>query len=256
MNYQEIYNRIVKRRLENPLETYTEKHHIIPKSLGGDNKKTNLVKLSAREHYICHLLLTKIYNTGVAHDKMIYAFMMMCNAKSGFQRRDFKNNSRLYERRRIEHSQIMSRRMFLENKKYMWVYNPELKISKRVPKETKIESGWIKGRIFNWEKFESKNKTERECKYCKNKFLTERSNFCSQQCRQRYHFENSFLYRNKELFKEYYIKTKSLRKTFMLMGKSNLGGNLYVFLKLLEYEPELKEIYNERKKENADITQW
>jgi hypothetical protein len=36
-----------------------ETHHIIPKSMGGSNAKTNLVKLSPREHYICHLLLTK-----------------------------------------------------------------------------------------------------------------------------------------------------------------------------------------------------
>lgn len=36
-----------------------ESHHIIPKSMGGSNAKTNLVKLSPREHYICHLLLTK-----------------------------------------------------------------------------------------------------------------------------------------------------------------------------------------------------
>lgn len=38
---------------------YVEKHHIIPKSLGGPNHKENLVDLSAREHFVCHLLLTK-----------------------------------------------------------------------------------------------------------------------------------------------------------------------------------------------------
>lgn len=247
MNYQEIYDKIIKRRIKNPLDTYTEKHHIAPRSLGGSDKRENLVKLSAREHYICHLLLTKIYSSGIEHDKMIYAFMMMCNAKSELQKRDFKNNSRLYEKRKLEFSQIMSRKASLENKRYMWIYNPTLKLCKKVLKETKIENGWTKGRIFNWGKFESKNKTERECKYCKINFLSERSKFCSPQCRQKYHFENSFLYKNKELFKEYYIKTKSLRKTFMLMGKSNLGGYLYDFLKLLEYEPEIKEIYNESK---------
>jgi hypothetical protein len=36
---------------------YTEKHHIIPISLGGIN--SDVVCLTAREHYICHLLLTK-----------------------------------------------------------------------------------------------------------------------------------------------------------------------------------------------------
>ena len=33
---------------------YYENHHILPKSLGGDNSKDNLVNLTAREHFICH----------------------------------------------------------------------------------------------------------------------------------------------------------------------------------------------------------
>ena len=51
---------------------YVEKHHIIPKSLGGNNRKENLVNLSAREHFICHRLLVKMLN-GDAKNKMIYA---------------------------------------------------------------------------------------------------------------------------------------------------------------------------------------
>lgn len=75
MNYQKIYNAIIekaKRRLD--LEEYFEKHHIIPKSLGGTDEETNLVKLSFREHYLCHRLLTKIYPE---EQKMHYAFWTM-----------------------------------------------------------------------------------------------------------------------------------------------------------------------------------
>lgn len=39
---------------------YTELHHIIPKSLGGKDDRSNLVRLTPREHYVCHLLLTKM----------------------------------------------------------------------------------------------------------------------------------------------------------------------------------------------------
>lgn len=39
---------------------YFETHHIVPKSLGGTDDKNNLVNLTAREHYIAHLLLVKI----------------------------------------------------------------------------------------------------------------------------------------------------------------------------------------------------
>ena len=38
---------------------YAESHHIIPKSLGGSDDQINLVDLTAREHFICHWLLTK-----------------------------------------------------------------------------------------------------------------------------------------------------------------------------------------------------
>lgn len=34
-----------------------ELHHIVPKSLGGLNSKTNIVKLTITEHLVCHLLL-------------------------------------------------------------------------------------------------------------------------------------------------------------------------------------------------------
>lgn len=73
------------------LETYTEKHHIIPKSLGGDNSKENLVKLTAREHYICHLLMTKMLE-GENRRKMWYASYMMMR---GIKR--FKPSARMYE---------------------------------------------------------------------------------------------------------------------------------------------------------------
>ena len=57
-------------------EGYFEKHHIIPKSLGGSNDPINLVKLSAREHYICHLLLVRM-TEGTSRTKMRYAAWMM-----------------------------------------------------------------------------------------------------------------------------------------------------------------------------------
>ena len=55
-----------------PEDIYVEKHHIIPCSLDGDNSKENLVKLTAREHFVCHLLLTKMV-TGPARFKMLSA---------------------------------------------------------------------------------------------------------------------------------------------------------------------------------------
>ena len=62
MNYRRIYNDLIENRQQNPItEGYSENHHILPRSLGGSNNLDNLVKLSAREHFICHYLLAKIY---------------------------------------------------------------------------------------------------------------------------------------------------------------------------------------------------
>jgi hypothetical protein len=40
--------------------TYYEKHHILPRSMGGDNSKENLVNLTAREHFLAHWLLWRM----------------------------------------------------------------------------------------------------------------------------------------------------------------------------------------------------
>lgn len=53
-----------------------ENHHIIPKSIGGTNDKENLIKLSFREHFICHWLLIKM-TKGTNKSKMCFAFFCM-----------------------------------------------------------------------------------------------------------------------------------------------------------------------------------
>jgi 5-methylcytosine-specific restriction endonuclease McrA len=58
--YTRIYNSIIEQAKSRTLSGYTETHHIIPKSLGGSNNADNLVPLTAREHFICHRLLTKM----------------------------------------------------------------------------------------------------------------------------------------------------------------------------------------------------
>lgn len=58
--YSKVYYNIIRTAGSTPRVGYTEKHHIIPKCLGGDNSKENLVRLSAREHFVCHLLLTRM----------------------------------------------------------------------------------------------------------------------------------------------------------------------------------------------------
>ena len=99
MNYVNVYYSIVKNRLDNPVEGYVERHHIVPKSEGGTDNDDNIVALTAREHYICHLLLAKIYN-----DYKMYSAVVFMQCKTKRQKRDFKFNSHLYEQIRKDFS--------------------------------------------------------------------------------------------------------------------------------------------------------
>jgi 5-methylcytosine-specific restriction endonuclease McrA len=76
--YTRWYYNIVQRAQSRILsqDIYTEKHHIIPQSFGGDNSVTNLVRLTAREHFVCHLLLTKM-TTGLQRRSMAFAAWQM-----------------------------------------------------------------------------------------------------------------------------------------------------------------------------------
>jgi len=83
MNHQKIYDYIIenaksqnrnKLRKTNINYIYYESHHILPKCIGGDNEKDNLVLLTSREHYICHKLLTYIYPK---NNKIYSAFIYM-----------------------------------------------------------------------------------------------------------------------------------------------------------------------------------
>lgn len=72
--YTKWYTAIIQNAKTRSLSdnTYIERHHIIPRCVGGNNSKENLVNLTAREHFVCHLLLTKMV-TGPNQHKMFSA---------------------------------------------------------------------------------------------------------------------------------------------------------------------------------------
>ena len=57
--YECWYYELMDRAREPRTLLFPEIHHIIPKSIGGDNDPDNLVRLSLREHFLAHWLLTK-----------------------------------------------------------------------------------------------------------------------------------------------------------------------------------------------------
>ena len=54
MNYKKHYDALIVRSKIRILTGYTEKHHILPKCMGGDNSKHNIVRLTPEEHYVAH----------------------------------------------------------------------------------------------------------------------------------------------------------------------------------------------------------
>jgi hypothetical protein len=108
--YSKLYFNITSNAKQRIIEGYTERHHIIPQSLGGSNNKDNLVELTAREHFICHWLLIKM-TEGEERGKMLYALNGM-KAENKYQKRyHTKITARVYERYRIEHSENHSKTM-------------------------------------------------------------------------------------------------------------------------------------------------
>lgn len=73
MDYQKIYTNLIENCKNKEYLEYTEKHHIIPKCMGGTDGPENIVELSAREHFIAHMLLFKIHRT----KELAYAMNMM-----------------------------------------------------------------------------------------------------------------------------------------------------------------------------------
>lgn len=104
MNYQRIYDEIIKSSKNREVLGYYERHHIIPKSMGGSNEKTNIAKLTAREHYICHWLLYKIHR----NQSMAAAW------------HSFIAGNRHQSSRYTSHTYVYAKRIFSNSMKERW----------------------------------------------------------------------------------------------------------------------------------------
>lgn len=112
---------ILRANLRTSCPDYVEIHHIIPHSLGGLDTSENLVELTAREHFICHLLLPK-FTSGKERASMIYAMNMMGRCKKSYLHRYFPS-SKIYEIMKKLFSEVASSR--IKGKTYEELYGKE-----------------------------------------------------------------------------------------------------------------------------------
>jgi hypothetical protein len=111
MDYKKAYINLIKTRIDRKPDgdTYYEKHHIVPKCWGGTNKKENIIKLTAREHYIAHWLLYRMRPESIG---TALAFWKMTFPGSKFlEKRDYKINSRMYAEAKSAMSNAQKKRM-------------------------------------------------------------------------------------------------------------------------------------------------
>lgn len=111
MNYKKIYDNIIKNAQNRILDCYSENHHIIPKCLGGSNSKANLVKLTAKEHYICHKLLVRIYPENY---KLVFALYSM-TLQNKYTTQRYVVNAKEYEKLKLDMSLAQKERLKINN---------------------------------------------------------------------------------------------------------------------------------------------
>lgn len=130
MDYKKAYLALIEQAQSRPMPaSYTERHHITPKCLGGSNEKTNIAILTAREHFLAHRLLCKIYPKNY---KLSFALMIMSSGKSKsavghkvssreYQkiRADFQRNLKIYHPQR-------GKKLTEEQRAKISQYNPRL----------------------------------------------------------------------------------------------------------------------------------
>ena len=78
--YKRWHDQLIAKRQTTPASGVVERHHILPRSLGGDNSPSNLVDLTPREHLAVHCMLAR-FTEGEAFYKMLHASQFMMRTK-------------------------------------------------------------------------------------------------------------------------------------------------------------------------------
>jgi hypothetical protein len=141
--YTNWYYDIIKKAKGQPRKKgngiYYEKHHIIPKSIGGNDDKNNLVLLTAKEHYMCHLLLPKMCVVNEHKVSMSRAFFYMSN---GMVKERY--TSKIYDYVKKSNAKIISEALSGENC-YMYGVPKTDEIKKKIS-QTRIKNDTGRGK--------------------------------------------------------------------------------------------------------------
>ena len=215
MNYQLHYNKLIDRAKHRVLEGYSEKHHIVPKCMGGSDEQNNLVSLTPEEHYVAHQLLIKIFPN---NSKLINAAIMMISGRPsnklyGWLRKKFAESQSINQTG-SGNSQFGTR----------WIHNVNLKESKKIKITDTLPNGWVEGRKINFYLNFVK------CKNCNKQFeRTSLEMYCSEICKRHDRSEAiKIIDNNLNDMLLYYSNVRSIDQTLINFGiTGHRAGNKY-----------------------------
>lgn len=143
MNYEWHYSNLIEKAKNREISGYTERHHIIPRCMGGSDEDENLIRLTPEEHYVAHQLLVKIHPK---NNKLIHAAAMMIPSRP---------SNKLYGwlRRRLSFAMSVEQSGNGNSQFGMiWITNRNLRENKKIKNTDPIPHGWQKGRTRNFDK--------------------------------------------------------------------------------------------------------
>lgn len=148
MDYKRIYNQLIEKALkrnESSLECF-EKHHIVPRCIGGKDEKSNIVALTPKEHFVAHKLLAKAYkdkSLRYAYNMMVFTTLERTKKKNTLHR-TYKVSSREYEECRKFAAEEAHRKF----KGRIYINNGlNQKCGKKASLEKFLKEGWAIGKL-------------------------------------------------------------------------------------------------------------
>lgn len=212
MDYKKIYYSLIEKAKNRRITGYFERHHIIPRCMGGSDEKENLVKLTPEEHYLSHQLLVKMYPE---HNGLVLAASMMTSGRP---------SNKLYGWLRRRHSIAMKEFQRGEGNSQFGTVWISKEISEKKVKKEELEEhlldGWTTGRL--------KTKVSKNCKYCNAEFNSS-SCYCSKKCKRYYRSSASkIIDENLDAMITSFMECKSIDKTLKSFGiQGTRAGNSY-----------------------------
>jgi len=162
MDYKKHYDLLIERARTRQLTGYVERHHVVPRCIGGTDETSNLVELTPEEHYVAHQLLIKIYPDV---DGLVYAANKMTVSS-----KTVKRNNKRYGWLKRRYQRICKKRVGNKNPSYgrSWYHDPSTLKNGKFLKEA-VPAGWVKGRT---------PRIETKCEVCQKPTKSVKARFC------------------------------------------------------------------------------